>query len=342
MRTEEEIRAALQREAARHPVNPVLPGPTLRKARASRALMLAGVGVVAASLAFGGAGIVRLAGGQGTPSRPASSPTSGSDASSAPIDAPFLLVTEEGWRVTYADEYGDEIGEMRFTDGTHELDLHWQPRKYHHDYLLDRRRGSEAEWPLEIAGKDAVLFKYQGRNDFTAMWLDGDSSFELRGFFDDVNAYRAVVGTIERVAQEEWLAALPDDIIDPSERPAVVDQMLADVPVHPAVDVNALKTSSTVSHRYQLGAHVTGVVACAWIEQWIDAQASEDSSSAREAEAAMASSRDWAIMIEMDRDGDWPEAVWQFADAIAGDGQVVMGRTMSVVESYEQSLDCVE
>jgi hypothetical protein len=48
---------------------------------------------------------------------------------------------------------------------------------------------------------------------------------------------------------------------------------------------------------------------------------------------ALASSRDWAILQEMNSEGDYPEVLWQYADAVAGDGKVV-----SVEESYKAAL----
>jgi hypothetical protein len=53
---------------------------------------------------------------------------------------------------------------------------------------------------------------------------------------------------------------------------------------------------------------------------------------------ALASSHDWAILREMNSDGDYPEVVWQYADAVAGDGTVVGGKAVSVEESYKAAL----
>jgi hypothetical protein len=338
----EDIRDALQREAGRHTVNPKLPPSTLKRARLSRALLVVGVGVVAASIAFTGAGIVRLAGDSDVPNQPASGATSGTAASSE-VDAPLLLITQPGWRMTYADQYGsDEFGEMRFTDGTSEIGLHWQARKYHEDYVADRRREAEAEWQIAIADQEAVLFQYEGTTDFTAMWVDGNRAFELRGVFPDVDAYRTVAATLETVDQGTWLAALPQRVVPPEDRAAVVDEMLADIPLHPDVDVARLKNSDSVSDRYQLGAHVTGAVACEWVEQWVEAKASGNAGSQREATEAMATSRDWAILKEMDRDGGYPDSIWDYADAMKDDSRLLMGRPMTIDESYKQSLGCDE
>jgi hypothetical protein len=186
------------------------------------------------------------------------------------------------------------------------------------------------------------LFQYEGTTDFTAMWVEGKRAFELRGEFDDVDAYRAVAATLQAVDQDTWLAALPQRVVPPEERAAVVEDMLADIPVHPDVDVARLKNSASVNDRYQLGAHVTSAVACQWVEQWVEAKASGDTASQREATDAMATSRDWNVLKEMENDGGWSDSLWDYADAMQDDSEILMGRPMTIDESYKQSLGCGE
>jgi len=95
-----------------------------------------------------------------------------------------------------------------------------------------------------------------------------------------------------------------------------------------------------VHDRYQLGAKVAGSVACRWIERWIGADAAGDTQAAQQAIDAMATSRRWAILVEMDADGDYPEALWELADATATGNQVSGGERMTVQASYANTLGC--
>ena len=52
-----------------------------------------------------------------------------------------LLIDLPGWRVSRADEFTVEAGEMTFTDGSHEVDLEAQPAGQYADVLADR-----AQW----------------------------------------------------------------------------------------------------------------------------------------------------------------------------------------------------
>jgi len=90
-----------------------------------------------------------------------------------------------------------------------------------------------------------------------------------------------------------------------------------------------------------LDAIVAGAVICAWLDQWIDATATGDADGAQEAVAGLATSRDWAILIEMEAQGGFAQVVWEYADAIAGDGTITGGKTSTVTETYQQVLGCV-
>jgi hypothetical protein len=227
-----------------------------------------------------------------------------------------------------------------FSNGERGLELTWRAADTHDTYVKDREHEAGDAWDVTIAGRPARLIRYEASTDFTALWLDGDKSLELRGVFADVDAYKAVAATLEFVDEERWLAALPDDVVDPGERPGVVESMLADIPLHPKVDVDRLKTSSEIKDRYQLGAEVSGAVACAWIEQWLDAGERNDDRAAQEAVDAMATSRDWAILEEMRPQGGWSEVLWDYADSMAGDGTVTGGTTMPLAEDYGSGLGC--
>jgi hypothetical protein len=354
MNTEEIIGHVLEREAEKHRVNQTLPPAVVTKARLLRSVMVAGMGALVLSVAVGGYGLARNFDGSQPQIAPGSDPSSEAqdpsptDGSPSPYVSesgslsgnPLLLITQEGWRVTRADQYGAEEGEMTFTDGNHRLDLFWRPKHLHDQYVQDRATSAASSWELTIAGHEAVLIQYEGTTDFTAQWLDGDFSLELRGVFPDVDEYRAVATTLQFVDERTWLAAMPESVVVPDDRDATVESMLADIPVHASVRVEELKSEGLVNDRYQLGARVTGAVACAWIEQWVDAKAKGDDASAQEASDAMATSRTWSMLIEMKDQGGWSQVVWQYADAMVGNGQIPAGRPMTLVEGYGDGLGC--
>ncbi len=251
--------------------------------------------------------------------------------------APRLLVTAPGWDVVRADEFTPEVGEMTFSDGTRELDLHWRPADQHSGYVDDRAHSSGPPGAVEIDGREAVLFRYSDDSFFTALWLDGGHSVELRGGFADEAAYRDLAATLQRVGVDEWLSAMPESVVRPFDRAAVVEEMLAGVPLPAGFDVDALRSGAAVRDRYQLGAQVTGAVACAWIEQWIAAAAAGDGDAAAEALAAMETSTGWAILLEMAEEGGYPDVLWEHAAAMRAGGVAPTGLD---VANYGPALGC--
>lgn len=343
MTTDDSIREALRRHAATHRVNPVLEPSALRKARLSRLGVVFGGAAVAAALVFGGGAVVRAVDDGGRSSMaagPAAATPAPEDPGPLPEGVPFLLVADEGWRMTRVDQYEPDSGEMTFTTDGREIELFWRPADTHESYVGDREAGAADSWEITMTGEEGVLFQYEGTTDFTAMWLYDGRSFELRGVFDTVEDFRAVAATVQTVDGDDWVAALPDDAVTPGERPSVVDSMLADIPVPAAVPVKQLRNARTVSDRYQVGAEVTGAVACAWIDQWVEAREDGDAPAEREATDAMKTSRRWAVLLEMNEAGDFPEVVWDYADAMAGDGRVMGGGPRTLEEDYAGGLGC--
>jgi len=336
MKTEQDIRRALHDAAAKHQINPTLDLSIVARARVSRALAALGIGVVALALVLAAVGAVALLRGSEERIPPADSREYGTETKRT---APLLLITAEGWSVTRADEYGVKSGEITFKNGKQEIDLFWRPAKTHDDYVRDRAASGPELEPMTIAGKEAVVFQTEGTTAFQAMWLEGPLSLELSGGAESEAAFRKLAASLQFVDEETWLAAMPDDTITPEQRADAVDEMLADIPVHPDVDIQELKAQHTVSDRYQLGAQVTGAVACAWIEQWIEAK-QKDNDAAREAEQAMATSHEWDILKEMKSQGGWSGVLWNHADAMTNDGQVPAGEAIDVEASYRSALGC--
>lgn len=339
MRTEETIREALQREAARHRVNPALPAKTIVRARTARVAVAAVALASAGALVFGGTAVVGAV--RDDAPRPAPAAPGEEEGTERQVEgAPLLLIGHAGWSVERADQYDLTTGEMTFTNGEQVMELTWRPAETHEGYVEDRAVGAAQEWDVEIARRPGQLFRYEGTTDFTTLWLDGDLSLELRGVFENVHAYRAIADTLDRVDEETWLAALPDSTVTPDERAAVVDEMLSEIPHHVDEHIVRLRESPTISDRYQLGARVTGAVACEWIGIWLEGKERDDERTIRLSESAMRSARQWPILREMKDQGGWSEVLWEYADAVTGDGEVTGGRPMTVLESYRDGLGC--
>ena len=107
--------------------------------------------------------------------------------------------------------------------------------------------------------------------------------------------------------------------------------MLKDIPIPPGF--KAPKGSAATRDRYQLGAAVAGAVVCGWIGRRLAGDP--------KAAGALASLRDWPLLRRMDAEGDYPEVVWQYADAVNRKSAVPGGKLgLTVDGTYKDALGC--
>ena len=263
---------------------------------------------------------------------------SGTDRTSEPFSAaarqvaganPRLLVDAPGWRVTHVEEFDPTDGEMRFSNGERQLQVNWRPAQQHGEYVADRRDVSTSR-PVPVLGATGLMFTYSPR-DFTVIApVHGRVFLELRGGVGDRAAFLRVLGRLEPVDVDTWLAAMPASVVRPAEEAEVVDEMLADVPVPVGFDTSTLPSGGTNDY-YQYGARVSGLLTCAWIEDWKQARAQGDGTELRLAADALSSTHRWRVLKRMDAEGDYPEVVWEIADQVAAG---------TLPDEYRQGLGC--
>jgi hypothetical protein len=229
---------------------------------------------------------------------------------------PRLLVTASGWEVTRADESRPDYGEMTFTHGTDDVDLHWYPIESYPGFFQDRVSDAD-ETEIDVLGRTATLFEDDYDNYSVILRPGGDTFVEVRSDADrtmDREGFLALLDTIEAVDVDTWLAALPPSVVQPVDRVATVDEMLEGIPVPPGLNLDSLTQGETARDRYQLGALVTGAVTCAWLERRMSGLQAGDSAKAKEAEDALATAPSWPILLEMRDQGGWSQEVWDWAD----------------------------
>jgi hypothetical protein len=270
---------------------------------------------------------------------------------------PRLLITADGWEVGRADEFSVGSGDVTFRGPSGgEIDLRWTAEssgQSYGDFIagVDKEPFERLD-DVEIEGQQAALFEAfvvpgdveEGDADehtVVALWRDSGYVMGLESHMS-TDRFLDVAASIGTVDVDTWLAALPESVVKAGDRPGAVQQMLADVPVPDGFDASSLETADVSARsRYQLGADVTGQVACAWVAQWNDGKASGDAAVVDEAVTAMGTARDWDILREMDAEGDWPKTVWDVADAMAAGDTMDAGRPdMPLAETAANALGC--
>jgi hypothetical protein len=251
--------------------------------------------------------------------------------------APRLLLG--GWTVTRVDEWNAETGEMTFSLGARRLELSWWPTRVSGPKVgAAKDPDPRVELEVGVPGARAIVHRYPGSEDYTGVWRSGELTVQARADAASPDEFAGILRRLERVGARAWLGALPASAVTPSEQRDAVGEMLAGLPLPPGFDARSLRDGDATRDRYQLGAQVAGAVACGWLATWADAKAAGDDAGVRRAVVALAWSRDWPILREIDAEGDYPEVLWKYADAVAGDGTVMGGKVLTVEESYKSAL----
>jgi hypothetical protein len=254
--------------------------------------------------------------------------------------SPLVLLGAPGWRVEYADEQSAQEGELHFRLGpappprdavsaaapgnpvpvdTRFAQLHWRSGGVG-DWIKDRASGAVAATTAPVLGTTAHVYQYEGgtpgHRDITAVFAYDGRVLEFRAGAAGVDAFKVLLATLTPVDTDTWLSAMPASVIKTSDRDSAIAQMLRDVTVPPGFDARDIKGADLTKDRYQLGAAVTGTVACQWFKRWSDARKANDRVKEREASAAMATAKDWPVLKEMTKEGDYPEVLLDFAAAM--------------------------
>lgn len=208
---------------------------------------------------------------------------------------PRLLVTAPDWRIARADEFEPDSGELTFSDGSRQLELHWYPAQLYESYLRDRANVSTPEHGT-LLGQEATTVDYSRQEYATMLSPQGGVFIEVRGKLGSKGAYDEILHSLQPVDVQTWLAAMPPSTVRPDARAGEVDQMLRGIPLPAGFDATALRSEGSISDRSSLAVKVGNAVACAWAQSWIAARAAGDQAAAREAVAVLASSPSWPIV----------------------------------------------
>jgi hypothetical protein len=152
-----------------------------------------------------------------------------------------------------------------------------------------------------------------GNRQMVALWSEDGYLLELRAAVPDQAAFEERLGWLTKVDSQTWLDAMPAKVVKAADHDSAVREMLKGIPVPATFKPSRVPDTGLTTDRYQVGAKVTSTVSCLWFLQWAQARRSGDSAAASEAEKAMATSKHWAILREMAKEGAYPETIWDLA-----------------------------
>lgn len=208
---------------------------------------------------------------------------------------PRLLVTAPGWKIVRADEFETDSGELTFSDGSRQFEVHWYPAQQYGDYLRDRATVSTPERGT-LLGQAATTVDYSREEYATMLSPQGSVFVEVRGQLGSKAAYDEILSSLREVDVDTWLKAMPASTVRPEARGEAVDQLLQGMPLPPGFDAAELKSEGSIADQDTLAVKVGNAVACGWTESWISAQAAGDQAAADRAVEVMSSSDQWPLV----------------------------------------------
>jgi len=217
---------------------------------------------------------------------------------------PRLLVTAPGWKIVEARSFQATNGQLYLADGRKKIHLFWLPASYYKEFIrkgAHPRDGRQVD-TATIAGLEATSI-YEPRTPFGSysqaiFQPEGGVFLELEGAFGK-REWTSLMATVRSVGVEQWLRAMPGEILRPGAFAAETEEMLRGVPVPPGFDPTAAVHPSQLTNRFQAAKRLTTAVTCGWVESWRVARAGGDTSVAREAVDAMAGAARWPVLLQM-------------------------------------------
>jgi hypothetical protein len=220
---------------------------------------------------------------------------------------PRLLITAPGWRIVEARSFKPQRGQLELGDGTHKAHLSWGP-------AVDRRpslynsgsRQVAGTWNETIAGRKAIVFHLNAGptgSYFTTIFpAEGGVFVSLGGEFAKRGEWEMLMASVRAVGVDEWLEAMPGEILRPQAFKAELARMLHGVPVPPGFEATVAIKPTELTNRFQAAKKLTQAVTCEWVRHWEGARKEGDGAGAREAVAAMSGARDWPVLLRMVRE----------------------------------------
>ncbi len=234
-----------------------------------------------------------------------------------------------------------EMAEFGFETDAHQGDILIASGGFYEYWSEVLDLASEAENTLTTLAMDRLaLVMDRGSETWgAAVWPADGFVFTIRGSMPP-EELAGLAGSVRVVDETEWLTVVPDEWVAAADLPDEVAAIVSDIPIPPGFDMAEVVNNTDPGDPYQLTAEVTGAVTCTWIDRWVEGREAGNQAMVGEAAAALAGAPEWDALIRIAGEGGWSSVVWEYAEAVNGDGMVMGGVELTVEESYQEALGC--
>lgn len=217
---------------------------------------------------------------------------------------PRLLVTAPGWKIVEARSFRTTNGQLFFADGEKQIHLYWTSASRFKEVRQSHPRDVQVTTSM-IAGREATTIHDPqtelGSYSATIFSPEGGVFVGLDGAFDR-GEWDHLMASVRSVGVEDWLKAMPPEILRPGAISGEVKEMLHGVPVPPGFDPTVAVRPTQLANRIQAAKKLTQAITCSWIERWSAARESGDAAVTKEAADAMSGADHWPVLLRMVRE----------------------------------------
>jgi hypothetical protein len=152
-----------------------------------------------------------------------------------------------------------------------------------------------------------------GDRTMIAFWAEGGRTLSLKAAVPNQAAFEERLGWLTKVDSQEWLEAMPPAVVKAADFKGTVRGMIEGIPLPKTFSISRVPDEGLTTNREQIGTQVAGTISCLWLRQWAAALNSGDTAAAEEAVEAMATSRHWKILTDVESTNGYSPLVWEVA-----------------------------
>ncbi|HEX4306546.1 MAG TPA: hypothetical protein VHZ54_10945 [Solirubrobacterales bacterium] len=181
-----------------------------------------------------------------------------------------------------------------------------------------------------------------GNREMRALWREGGYTLELEAAVPDQAAFEERLSWLTKVDTQSWLEAMPAAVVKAADFHGTVREMVKDIPLPKTFSIARVPNEGLTTDREAIGSKVAGTVTCLWLRQWGDARRTGDEAVELEADRAMATSRHWKILTDVESTNGYSPLVWEVAASMPRGYVVWAGRRRSLLAHAGEGLGCAD
>lgn len=180
-----------------------------------------------------------------------------------------------------------------------------------------------------------------GNREMKAIWREDGYTLELEAAVPDQAAFEERLSWLTKVDTQAWLEAMPAAVVKAADFKGTVREMVKDIPLPKTFSIARVPDEGLTTDREAVGTQVAGTVTCLWLQQWARARRSGDEAAELEADKAMATSRHWKVLTDVEATNGYSPLVWEITEMMPQGYWSYHGLRRNLLAYADEGLGCL-